>query len=496
MISDKKSTATTNSLSTLRDRNPDTIPFRIDYIKALLENKELKPMIDFDNTETEYFLNKKNNMDSNDFNSSIDSHDTRGSLNKKILDFNNVFKQIGGRLKYIKSGTTGHTFKGIIEDPIGEFNYAVKVVAYPRKEKYGNINDTRRPENAELMMIKLLSYFVIKKYTPHIVLPIGTFNTSINPFLSLVHDDIVDEDNKKYAEFLERHNKNEYHNNVSILISEWANRGDFLDFLRKNYKKFLLIHWKVFFFQIISALAVIQSKFPGFRHNDLKANNILVNKIDKSVEVFSYLVSYQKYYVPNISYQIKLWDFDFACIPGVVENSKVSSEWTKAINVTPTKNRYYDVHYFFNTLIRKGFFPQVIEDSSVPQEVKDFIYRVVPQKYREGKNVHKRGRILVNDEYLIPDEILKTDPFFEEFRNHTHIKKRNTSKKENIDKNKIYKSNKTNEKEDGMGNYNKNPERIEKKNPIDIENSKIKKKSKEERIDVIKLEDLLNNSSD
>ena len=30
---------------------------------------------------------------------------------------------------------------------------------------------------------------------------------------------------------------------------------------------------------------------------------------------------------------------------------KVESKWTKKINVTPEQNRYYDIHYFFNTII-------------------------------------------------------------------------------------------------------------------------------------------------
>ena len=53
----------------------------------------------------------------------------------------------------------------------------------------------KRPENAELLMIKLLSEFIINKQTPHIVLPITTFNTSIKPFISLPKDNIVN--NKK-----------------------------------------------------------------------------------------------------------------------------------------------------------------------------------------------------------------------------------------------------------------------------------------------------------
>ena len=44
-------------------------------------------------------------------------------------------------------------------------------------------------------------------------------------------------------------------------------------------KKITLKEWRVLIFQILSALAVIQNKYPGFRHNDLKANNLLVNEI-------------------------------------------------------------------------------------------------------------------------------------------------------------------------------------------------------------------------
>ena len=55
-------------------------------------------------------------------------------------------------------------FRGQVSDQnCQDFEYAVKVVAYPKKEKYCSIYDIRRPENAELKMLKALSYFVIKK---------------------------------------------------------------------------------------------------------------------------------------------------------------------------------------------------------------------------------------------------------------------------------------------------------------------------------------------
>ena len=52
---------------------------------------------------------------------------------------------------------------------LNKSNYAVKIVAYPKKERYGDVYNSIRPENTELVMIKLLSNFVTKKQTPHIV---------------------------------------------------------------------------------------------------------------------------------------------------------------------------------------------------------------------------------------------------------------------------------------------------------------------------------------
>jgi len=421
------------SKSSQKDRKYDTIPFRLDFVKNMIEGKNLDKMIYSEGCNTEMFINPYDDSDDEK------SKDTSYILNKRVHNFYKIFNKIGGRLMYVKSGTTGHTFKGIIDEDGCETNYGVKIVAYPMREKYGDLHNVNRPENAELMMIRLLSYFVVKKQTPHIVLPISTFNTSIKPFINLVEVGIVDGENKKYAEFIEKYENNEYYSEVSVLISEWANKGDLLDFIRHKYStEFTPLYWKVFFFQVISVLAVIQSKYPNFRHNDLKANNVLVHKVGKKKPTWKYTVCQSEYLVPNIGYQVKIWDFDFACIPNIVDNTKVETKWTTKINVAPQKNRYYDMHYFFNTLIKKGFFPQFMVDKSIPSEAKEFINRIVPHKYQRGRHVAKRGRILINKEFLTPNDVLKYDPYFEEFRtNKTKYikpkKKKKNKKKKNID---------------------------------------------------------------
>ena len=181
------------------------------------------------------------------------------------------------------------------------------------------------------------------------------------------------------------------------------------------------MHWRCIFFQIISTLAIIQTKYPTFRHNDFKANNILISKVDACNKLLIYKVSNKEYILPAIGYNTYLWDFDFACIPGIVDNSKVYQEWTNKINIKPIKNRYYDIHYFFCTLIYKGFLPELIEDPIVPEEVKKFIEWIVPAEYRPGhpsNKVNKRCRLQVDDELYKPIDILDNE-FFAPFLNYS-----------------------------------------------------------------------------
>ena len=383
-------------------RKFNLIIHRLGNIQNLIQDNPVETLVNW---------YKSKNVDS------LTKDDIREILPKKNYDFGKVIEQIGGKLLYIKSGSTGHTFRGVYLDETEKPSYALKVVAYPRKENYGDVYSPSRPENAELIILSILSQFVLSNQTPHIILPICTFNTNIKPFVNLQNFDFLK--NKKYDQFVEKYQNKEYYNNVSILISEWASYGDLMDFLRQKYTKFSLKHWRVLFFQIVSVLAIIHRKYPSFRHNDMKANNILVDKvpISKKYNRYMYEINGQAYVVPNIGFNIKLWDFDFACIPGLVENAKVSAKWTSKININPVQNRYYDLHYFFNTLTRKGFMPEFFTDSKIPQEAKNFIYRIIPEKFREpGKYVSERGRILINDEIFTPDWVIKNDPFFEEFR--------------------------------------------------------------------------------
>jgi serine/threonine protein kinase len=318
-------------------------------------------------------------------------------------------------IEYIKSGSNGHTLKGNIQINNCECNYAIKIVTFHKYKIYKDYNDKNRPENAEILMLKLLSYFVINNITPHIILPITTFNTKFDILYMLKNK--INIDNIKLDKAIESYENNILYDNVSILISEWANGGDLSDYIKNNYKNMKLKDWRIIFFQIISTLAIIFDKYPSFRHNDLKANNILVYKLNKNKNKnnkFIYQINNSKYIVPDIGIQIKIWDFDFACIPGIVDNYKVSYLKNKIneYNIQPERNQYYDLHFFFCTLTKKGFLPGFFRSKYINKKVKDFVKRMVPDKYN-NPNTMNRGRLLLNDEYMTPEYILNNDSFFD-----------------------------------------------------------------------------------
>jgi hypothetical protein len=396
-----------------------SIKDRMDKIKNLLDSSnlnEINPLNNIDsNADTDIFEGVNEIKENKSF-------DSRIILGKKDQNFYKIINKMNSKIKFFKAGAYGNCFKATIFNEKGEetVSYGLKVVAYTKKN--GSIHDIYRPENAEINMLKLLSYFVVKDYTPHIVLPIGIFNTSIKPFVEDIDDDV--KNNKKYKEFLDNYRKKIFHNKVSVIISEWANRGDLGMFLRKHYENLQLIHWKCIFFQIISTLAKIQIKYPSFRHNDLKANNLLVSKTDNGNICSVYSIEGDIYYVPGMGYFVYLWDFDFSCIPGVVENTKVYTDWSQEMNITSKQNRYYDLHYFFCTLVYKGFLPDFFNSTKVPKQVKKFVKYVIPDEYKpEHKSgfTNERCRLLNDKEYILPIDLLKHE-FFSCFREENQSK--------------------------------------------------------------------------
>jgi hypothetical protein len=112
-----------------------------------------------------------------------------------------------------------------------------------------------------------------------------------------------------------------------------------------------LNHYKSIILQTLLAIATLQKTFQGFRHNDLKINNILIDK--KPHKSFSIKHNGRFYNFPATHPIVKLSDFDYANIPQEIHNPKVSREFSKTFGCTPDKSNIYDHHLFLNSFYRK-----------------------------------------------------------------------------------------------------------------------------------------------
>ena len=263
-------------------------------------------------------------------------------------------------------------------------------------------------------MIKILSELVVKNKTSHLQLPIMTFLTDAKLFTEL-GDDVVNND-ANYKEFVEHFNNRRLHRFVSIQFNEYCDCDRFDIHINNNKISTTLLHWKIYLFQIISTLAIIQYYYPDFRHNNLRIYKILVHKIDKTTSHHNYKVCGQNYRIPNIRYTTRINSSHFANITNIIDNVRMTSDWFKDLKITTKKNHYYDVNYLLNSLY-------MVHKNISPLKVKEFIKIVIPSEYLHdgndndniNKNINMRGRLIVDIEYMAPKDILLLD-FFEEFR--------------------------------------------------------------------------------
>lgn len=315
------------------------------------------------------------------------AHDVHCFVDKPLVEFERVMEYTGFELRYVKSGANGHTFFASKDG--GATRCAVKIVPYPAEGYGDSIDDAAHPVNVEVLMLRLLSQYVTDGRCPHVVAPFITFNTPAESFVRYVaarglrytergaKESHPLAEQPAYKKFVERVQSGALRGTLSVLFSEWADRGDLLDYLKSNYLSMQPLVWKVLFFQIVAMLACIQQKFPNFKHNDLKANNVLVKTDSSGHRSYKYTIYGKSYMIPNVGLCVKFWDFDFSCIQSVIDNRKLDQPWAARMNITPKKNLYYDLHFFFNSL--KHFVPALkCRSKRVPAEVFQFIDSVVP----------------------------------------------------------------------------------------------------------------------
>lgn len=102
-------------------------------------------------------------------------------------------------------------------------------------------------------------------------------------------------------------------------------------------------------FQVLYTLAALQKRFPGFRHNDLSTNNVLVKRLRKASTV-RYSFGGQVFHV-TAPVLAALSDYDFTHVPG---HPKLSNERVMfgKYKVDGRRNDSYDTHFFLKSVMK------------------------------------------------------------------------------------------------------------------------------------------------
>lgn len=237
----------------------------------------------------------------------------------EICDLQQYFSDKKLRLRHVSTGNNGIVFL-VIDSNGKSTTEVVKLVPIRKQLDDFHIPERMCQEDMEVYTHNLFNDFLNKNQTPHINRMIKCMKSKNEELKNMIKDYIIPNDDKGNL-LVKRFNKNKYTNDMYVIISEHANRGNFLDFLIKNSAKMEFVHWKVFLFQIVSVLNVIISKYPTFIHGCFCCRNILVQKNSPSC-ITSYKINNKIYKVPNFGYYLKINDFDAVNFTGILENLK------------------------------------------------------------------------------------------------------------------------------------------------------------------------------
>jgi hypothetical protein len=160
------------------------------------------------------------------------------------------------------------------------------------------------------------------------------------------------------------------YNNVSFLEQFDCNLTKYMTNARSRYTDETV---RALIFQLLYTLAVCQRLFPGFRHNDLSTNNVLVKRLRTPISATYKLNDRDVFYVTQVPILVALADYDFLHVPdhlGLV-NERVTSGRYK---VDETANPAYDTHFLLKSVLkcirsRSSAFPSTMAFlSSLPMD--------------------------------------------------------------------------------------------------------------------------------
>jgi hypothetical protein len=322
----------------------------------------------------------------------------------KIISFNNDTKQI------------------ILKRYSNDYPISIKINFYKYNDTKINSLDTEI--NNDSLLSYLLSQLILNKQTTHILLPILNIDMLFTDIEHVLKNDDC------YDKIKIAINNNEISNICCLQLREQFFKIMVLeDYLSKNK-----CSHKGLIFQVIHTLAVLQTQYPGFRHNNLLLKNIVIylKKKNNQYNIYNNFnkKSNEKFYIPNIGFDIKITNFENTIIP--VQGRFSSDTHVGLFNINNPNikfadqpNSYYDIYTFLNDFIH--IVKKELEDEAkCNRETIEFLNKIIPPHLRYDKintstDSTKESVKIVNNKFnknynIISPIDLLNDPYFDEYK--------------------------------------------------------------------------------
>ena len=287
-----------------------------------------------------------------------DFEDKLTSKNKNSLDL-------------LGEGTYGIAFLGCLDQLCNE-SIGVKFLVL--KKKY--TLDNTHPGIVESLIGKRLSKLHYYNISPHINIVYKGFLCNIDKIKNT--ETLRNTDWYKKKESDKSFDK-ECYKDVMVIFNEKAD-SDFKKYVENRVEKNKpLSHLEhiIALFQFTYTIACAQYHIPGFRHNDIKPNNLLIsinNNFNENNKNYNcYKILGKTFYIPEVEFTLKLHDFDF-CNSDEYPNQKILNyeSFFKEIGTTPFNNPVYDLHEYIN------FYFRDLETHIKDNKTKDLLKQIIP----------------------------------------------------------------------------------------------------------------------
>jgi len=294
-------------------------------------------------------------------------------------------------LKFLGSGTSGYTIS-ICNDNSCKKPVVLKYAKMSKKKdsSENNVKNVTHPINVEVLFNELFSDIIQKKMSPHLNIFYGSITC---PSTVLLNNPNIT--GKWISKLKNNLSTGDIFDSIKLLFIEQGykdldeymkiqytriNKHNFLDI---PFIKDLEREFRVILFQICYTLVTLQYNIVGFRHNDFKANNILVYKRNRNITVtdyYKYTILNKTYYIPATFVTIKFNDYDFSCSKEH-DNHKLHKKGFKKSGLSCKPNPGYDLHMLLN-----------------------YIYNKYIIQYKDLNNIKLLIEfIITNKKYLVPD---------------------------------------------------------------------------------------------